>query len=70
MEEAGRKVMDEEGRKGGVLGGWKVGRRGGGFVLEGVWVGIASPLEVGMAPATVETVQFIVNSYLILPKQY
>ena len=49
MEEAGRNEVDAEGRRGGGLDGWMVGRRGGGL-LEGVWVGIASPLEVGMAP--------------------
>ena len=51
MEEAGWKVVvDEEGRRGWERDGWKVGRRGEGGLLEEVWVGIVSPLEVWMAP--------------------
>ena len=50
MEVAGWKEVGEEGRRDGEWDGWKVERRGGVHVMEGDWVGIVSPLEVGMAP--------------------
>ena len=43
-------VVDGEERTDEEWDGWKVGKRGGGELTEGVWVRIVSPLEVGMAP--------------------